>query len=47
MECVLTHHLCNACPVLCRDKWIPLLSVLPVVGPAIYLVLRPKTDMSA
>jgi len=30
-----------------RDKWLPVLSVLPVVGPAVYLLLRPKTDMSA
>ncbi len=29
-----------------RDKLLPLLSVLPVVGPALYLVLRPKTDLS-
>ncbi len=30
-----------------RDQLLPLLSVLPVVGPALYLVLRPKTDLSA
>jgi hypothetical protein len=29
-----------------REQLLPLLSVLPVVGPAVYLLLRPKTDMS-
>lgn len=28
-----------------RDQWLPLLSVIPVVGPALYLVLRPKADL--
>ena len=26
-----------------RDKLLPILSILPVVGPAVYLLLRPKT----
>lgn len=30
-----------------RDKVLPFLSVLPVVGPALYLLLRPKTDLSS
>jgi hypothetical protein len=30
-----------------RGQLLPLLSVLPVVGPALYLLLRPKTDFSA
>eukprot|EP00877_Chromochloris_zofingiensis_P013454 jgi/Chrzof1/8362/Cz03g07180.t1 len=29
-----------------RQSLVPLLSLLPVVGPALYLVLRPKTDLS-
>jgi len=29
-----------------RNTLLPILSVLPAVGPAIYLLLRPKTDMS-
>lgn len=29
------------------DQLLPILSVLPVLGPAIYLCLRPRTDMSA
>jgi len=29
-----------------RDQLLPVLSVLPALGPAIYLLLRPKTDMS-
>ena len=38
---------CSALGLLeCRDKVLPILSVLPVVGPAIYLLLRPKTDLS-
>lgn len=36
---------CCAAPC-CRDKFLPVLSLLPVVGPALYLLLRPKTDMS-
>jgi len=29
--------------ILGREKLLPILSFLPVVGPAIYLLLRPKT----
>ena len=29
-----------------REQLLPLLSLLPVVGPALYLLLRPKTDMT-
>ncbi|KIZ07603.1 hypothetical protein MNEG_0350 [Monoraphidium neglectum] len=30
-----------------RGTLVPLLSLLPLVGPAIYLLLRPKTDLSS
>jgi hypothetical protein len=30
-----------------RGALLPLLSVVPLLGPAIYLLLRPKTDTSA
>ena len=29
-----------------RGALLPVLSVLPLVGPAIYLMLRPKADLS-
>lgn len=29
-----------------RGTLLPVLSLIPVLGPAIYLLLRPKTDMS-
>jgi len=29
-----------------RGTLVPLLAVLPLVGPAIYLMLRPKADLS-
>ena len=32
----------NVCGTCCRDRWLTPLSFLPVIGPAIYLVLRPK-----
>lgn len=31
---------------LCRGTLLPVLSVLPLVGPALYLLLRPKADLS-
>jgi hypothetical protein len=30
----------------CREQLLPILSFIPVLGPAIYLLLRPKTDLS-
>jgi hypothetical protein len=30
-----------------RDSLLPLLCVLPLIGPAAYLCLRPKTDLSS
>jgi hypothetical protein len=38
-------HLCYVPP--CREQLLPLLSVLPVVGPALYLLLRPKTAFAS
>lgn len=30
------------CLLACRNTLVPLLSLLPLVGPCIYLLLRPK-----
>ena len=30
-----------------RDRWVPLLSAVPVLGPALYLTVRPRAGDKA
>lgn len=38
--CLLLECLLSVC---CRNTLVPLLCLLPLVGPSVYLLLRPKT----
>jgi hypothetical protein len=41
-----SHGRMHPCVCARRGTLLPLLSVLPLLGPAIYLLLRPKADLS-